>query len=600
MRDSGGTRVGTDRVAATRVHYRVGVPRPETHLVHVSLTVDDCDRDLELRLPVWVPGSYLIREFARHVQMIAASDVEGRTLPLRKTAKDAWIVDTGGCGSVRVDLEVYAHELTVRTSHADATHFFLNPGNLLPYVLGRDREPLDLRVDRPAGWSPECALAALGDPCWFLAEDYDELVDSPIHCGPDPVVRFTVRGVPHRLATWGRSNLDSGRLTADLTRLIEAQAALFGGDLPYARYLFILLTADQGRGGLEHRSSCAVLLPRFAFRPGAAYERALRLLSHEFFHTWNVKRIRSEVLGPFDYRAENYTRLLWAMEGITEYYSVLLLRRAGLMTAQGLLQLLSEWLSDLAQVPGRHVQSLDEASFDAWIKYYRPDEHSANATVSYYLKGGLASLLLDMEMRRRTGNRATLDDLMRLLWDRYGASGRGVPEDGYEALVGELAGGDWTGFFERTIRGTGELDCEPLKVAGLDLIWEADQGPSAWIGLTLRAEGGRTRIVTVRSDGPCWAAAVSPGDELLAIDGLRVDEGSLSDRLRDYAPGDQITLALFRRDELVQVPVILAERPRSRARLRQAPRATVRQRTVYENWMGSPWAETTRGARVEG
>jgi predicted metalloprotease with PDZ domain len=166
--------------------------------------------------------------------------------------------------------------------------------------------------------------------------------------------------------------------------------------------------------------------------------------------------------------------------------------------------------------------------------------------------------------------------------------------------VGELAGGDWTGFFERTIRGTGELDCEPLKVAGLDLIWEADQGPSAWIGLTLRAEGGRTRIVTVRSDGPCWAAAVSPGDELLAIDGLRVDEGSLSDRLRDYAPGDQITLALFRRDELVQVPVILAERPRSRARLRQAPRATVRQRTVYENWMGSPWAETTRGARVEG
>jgi predicted metalloprotease with PDZ domain len=391
------------------------------------------------------------------------------------------------------------------------------------------------------------------------------------------------------VATWGRGNLDAQRLLADLARIVEAHAVLFG-ELPYPRYLFILMLTDGARGGLEHRSSCAVLLPRFSFR-GTAYERALKLLCHEFFHTWNVKRIHSEALGPFDYSQENYTRLLWAMEGMTEYYCTLLLRRAGLVTPERYLELLAEQMTELAETPGRRLQSLEEASFDAWIKYYRPDEHSVNSSVSYYLKGALASLLLDLEIRRRTAGARSLDDLMRLLWTRYGCADCGVPEGAYQDLLEQVAGGDWTDFFAQAIRGRGDLDYAPaLQAVGIELQWHPDPGgPEAWLGFRTRGEGGRTRVTSVLSDGPAFTSGLSPGDELLALDGFRVDETSLVERLRDYQPGDTVTLSLFRGDELAQVPVTLAARPATRAALRKIRRASVRQRSLYEGWLATPW-----------
>lgn len=575
---------------APATRYGISIPEPASHLIQVSLEVETPPQPLNLRIPTWAPGSYLIREFARHIQTFRACDADGRPLPWKKTRKDTWTIETDGRGLVRAELEVYANDLSVRTSHVDATHAFLNLSNLLPYIDGQLDRPATVQVACPPAWTVVSGLSPSTGGRAYGARDYDELVDCPIHAGPDPTFTFEVDEIAHTVALWGRGNLDPSQLSADLARIVQTTRALFGA-LPYERYLFIVLLTDGARGGLEHRNSTAIMLPRFSFRPGRAYERALKLFAHEFFHTWNVKRIRPQALGPFDYGAENYTRLLWAMEGITEYYTSLLLRRAGLLTPERYLEILGEQMSELAETPGRALQSLEEASFDAWIKYYRPDENSVNSTISYYLKGALASLLLDLEMRRRTNGTRSLDDLMRYLWDTYGSRGIGIPEDGYERAVEAVAGGDWSDFFDHAIRGRGDLAYDvPLSTVGLNVQWQAPaDAPTAWLGLRTRNEQGRTRITNVLSNGPARAAGISPGDELVALDGFRVDESTLRDRLRDYQPGDTVTLAIFRRDELVQLPVKLAEQPRTRATLTKLRRANVRQRTQYQAWIGAPW-----------
>jgi predicted metalloprotease with PDZ domain len=578
-------------MAKARIRYRIAIPHPATHLAHVTVEVDEARSPLEVRFPVWIPGSYLVREFGRQVQDFRAEDAAGRPVQWRKTRKDTWRVELAEPGSVKVEFDYYAHELSVRTSHVDATHAFLNAANLLPYIDDRLDEPMEVEVSAAPDWQVLAALPALTAPATFRAQSYDELVDSPLHAGPDPVVDFEVDGKQHVIATWGRGNLDLQRLCQDSERIVRTEGELFGG-LPYERYLFILLLTDAGRGGLEHRSSTALMVPRFNFRPGPTYERALQLIAHEFFHTWNVKRIRPAWKGGrIDYAGENYTRLLWALEGITDYYSPLTLRRAGITTPERYLEVLGEQITELAETPGRQVQSLEEASFDAWIKYYRPDEHSANSSVSYYLKGALVSLLLDLEMRRRSEGERSLDDAMRLLWNRYAVRDQGVPEDGYRRAIEETVPGDWEPLFANAVAGRGELDYEgALRGAGLQLDWQQDAKVTpTWLGLRLRSEAGRTRISAVLSNGPAWDAGLSAGDEVVALDGFRVDDSTLDGRLRDYQPGDTVTIAAFCRDELIQIPITLAARPATRATLRKSARANVRQRSLYEGWLRAPW-----------
>ncbi|HZT08471.1 MAG TPA: PDZ domain-containing protein [Chloroflexota bacterium] len=573
------------------IRYTVAMPRPATHLLNVSVEIDGPGDAVELRFPVWTPGSYMVREFARHVQGFRA-EAGGNPLRWTKTRKDSWRIECEGAPTVAVSYDVYANDLTVRTSHLDATHAFFNPANLLPYTPARAREPLLLTVRAPMGWTVATGLARADRAgTVFLASDYDELVDCPVHVGPDPVLEFQACGAPHCVATWGRSNLDPARLLADLTRIVETEAAIFGG-VPYRDYLFILMATSGGRGGLEHRNSSANMVPRFSFRPGRTYERVLSLLAHEHFHTWNVKRIHPMWNGgAYDYGIENYTRLLWAMEGITEYYSSLTLRRAGLITPERYLEILADQMRDLAETPGRALQSLEEASFDAWIKYYRPDEHSANSSVSYYLKGALVSLLLDLEIRERTSGARSLDDLMRLLWERYGMPDRGVPEDAYQALVREVAGGDWSAFFDRYVRGREELDLAPaLRSVGIEIETKRDaNAPEAWLGIRTRTESGRLKIAAIPSSGPAWESELSAGDEILAVDGFRVDDASLADRLRDYRPGDTATVAAFHGDQLIEVPIVLGTAPATRFTLKKIARPTVRQREAYASWIAAPW-----------
>ncbi|HMQ35102.1 MAG TPA: PDZ domain-containing protein [Chloroflexaceae bacterium] len=582
------------------ITYTIAMPAPHSHLFHVSVEFDGLSGPhLDLILPSWTPGSYMIREYARHVQAFAAQADGGAPLPWRKLAKDTWRVETGGAARVVARYQVYANDLTVRTSHLDGTHGYFNGATVFMYAPGRTAERLRLIVEPPPGWRVTTGLAPIAGDAMvaeprperhlFVAADYDELVDCPVECGQHRLLTFAVDGVPHELAIWGRGNADEARLLADTRRIVEVQRDFFGG-LPYGRYSFILHLTDGRGGGLEHRNSVTNQVDRWSFRPERSYERYLSLTSHELFHVWNVKRLRPAPLGPFDYRAENYTRLLWLAEGATTYYDELLLVRAGLMRPERYLERLADEIVSLQSQPGRRLQSLEQSSFDAWIKLYRPDENSANSSISYYLKGGLVCLLLDMEIRLHTSGKRSLDDVLRLLYARYPLVGPGIPEEGavLDAVV-EVAGeaeGAFREFFARYIAGVDELDyASGLTVVGLEPRWSR-RGPRAWLGLSVRRQGERTIIAAVRSDGPAYAAGVYPDDELLAIDGWRADGEKLNARLGERAPGATVRLALFRGDALVEVPVTLAEAPADALELAPVAERSEAQARAYRLWLG--------------
>jgi predicted metalloprotease with PDZ domain len=603
------------------------MPRPHTHLYDVTVEIDTLGAaTLDVALPVWTPGSYMVREYARHVQGFHAAsgpDTGTKGLPWRKIDKATWRIETGGAAQVAVSYSVYANELSVRTSHLDGTHGFFNPATLCMYVPGRTTEPDLVHVLAPEGWRVTTGLTEMRD--WrleiaerapnlqspisnlssFVARDYDELVDSPFECGTHRLLEFDVDGVTHEIALWGHGNEDEARLVEDTRAIVEAARDMFGG-LPYRRYVFIVHLADVRGGGLEHRNSVAMIIERWSFQPRASYERYLGLTAHEFFHVWNVKRIRAAPLGPFDYSRENYSRQLWAMEGVTDYYTDLLLLRAGLIGPERYLELLAEKIVSLQGQPGRAVQSLEQSSFDAWIKLYRPDENTPNSAISYYLKGNLVALLLDLEIRRRTRGERSLDDVLRALYERYPIEGPGIPEDGgYRAAVEEIAGGESFGeFFERYVAGVEELDYErALDYAGLKLDWRheraGDDGRSpVWLGARLKTEAGRTKVSHVLAGGPAYAAGVYAGDELLALDGFRIDEERLKARVSERAAGDIVTLSVFRRDELLHIPVVLAAAPPDKLAIVKRDDAGAEQRQIYEGWLGA-WGQDGTGNDVD-
>jgi predicted metalloprotease with PDZ domain len=578
-----------------RIAYALAMTRPHTHLFEVAITIDGWSEPrLDLVMPSWTPGSYMIRDYARHVQdFVATSD--GHPARWEKTAKDTWRVETTVAGRVRVTYRVYAHDLTVRTCHLDGTHGFANGGAVFLFIPGHTREAVTLEIAVPARWQIATGLEPLGGGNGifrFRARDYDELVDGPVECGTHRLLEFEVDGVPHRIALWGKGNEDEARLTEDTRAIVRAQREFFGG-VPYKRYTFIHHLAS-GRGGLEHRNSSVFLVDRFGFRPRASYERFLELVSHEFFHVWNVKRIRPKPLGTFDYRVENHTRQLWTMEGVTTYYEKRFVAAAGLYSKERFLERVAEEISTLQAQPGRALQSLEQSSFDAWIKHYRPDESTANTSVSYYLKGSLVALLLDLEIRALTSRAKCLDDVVKHLAHEATLDDAGFAEpDGYLAAVEKVVGdhgGAFKKFFERFVAGTAELDYErALGHAGLALAWTrasaADGDRQGWLGATTRTEGRALVVAGVRSDGPAESAGIYAGDEVLAIDGSRVDAARLASRVAERPPGSTVRVTVFRRDVLYEIPVTLGEAPAESATIVPSERATVEQTALREAWL---------------
>lgn len=626
------------------ITYRLRLPEPQTHHFLVDLEADGVTAPARVVMPSWTPGSYLMREFPRNVVTFAAADGSGRPLASHKVDKNTWLVDAPADGRLTARYLVNADELSVRTSHLDASHAFVNGTSAFMYLDGRQGDEITLEVHAPQGWKTTTSLAQTG-PATFRAADYDELADSPLEIGTHPVFDFEVDGVPHRFAIWGRGNYDPARLIADTTRIVRAEKALFG-ELPYRSYTIIVHLLPGGSGGLEHRDGTVLVADRWAFR-GPAYESFLGLVAHELFHAWNGKRIRPAVLGPFDYVRETYTRELWVVEGLTTYYTDVILRRAGIISRQRYLEKQGEQVTRLLGIPGRLVQPLEDASFDTWIKFYRPDANTPNATISYYHKGSLVGLLLDLEIRRVTHNTRSLDDVMRALWTEYGRPDVGFPERRVESLASEVAGVDLAPLFDRWLRTPAELDFAPqLAAAGLSLVpaheamrqgapapkASGDGGGDAAAGLTQsgpgatgtpskpgagstaqaespqpqpsaaepggqqgmrevrvgfqwKMDGGRTVVGNVLAGTPAWRAGVNAGDELVALDGIRVDAMSLTMRLQERPAGSTATLTVFRRDELINLTLPVESCPPQRVLVRPVEAPAPEHKALLDHWL---------------
>ncbi len=430
--------------------YFVKMTHPGSHLFEVGLQIEHWSASvLSLKMPVWTPGSYLVREYSRHIQGFkAVSKDKQKKLLSQKVSKNHWEVETKEVDNILITYRVFANELTVRTNHLDDTHGYFNGAALFYFIPGLEQTPITVEVIPPhATWRVSTALPEIpGKVNQFYAKDFDTLVDSPFEIGSQAIYPFEVLGKPHKYAIWGTGNVQPQKLIEDTKKIIEIEANLFGG-LPYDDYLFILHLTHNSFGGLEHKNSCSLIYSRFYFRDTDKYNRFLQLVAHEFFHLWNVKRIRPKAIETFDYEQENYTPSLWFSEGTTSYYDMVIPLRAGIYNAQKFLELLGKEITRFLRTPGRKVQPLSESSFDAWIKLYRRDNNSDNCQISYYLKGELVSLLLDLLIRAKHQNKRSLDNVMVQMWEQFGKSEIGFTPHQLQQIIESVADMDLQSFF---------------------------------------------------------------------------------------------------------------------------------------------------------
>lgn len=577
--------------------YRVQLTAPATHLFDVELSVSrPPGGQVILTLPAWIPGSYLIRDFARHIVTLTAEDELGERRP-DKVDKQTWRLNNVR-GDLTIRYQVFAWDLSVRAAHLDTTHAYFNGTCLFLRVLGMDQMPCRVSLIKPASpdyanWRVATSLRRLTAPPFgfgdYYADDYADLIDHPVEMGRFELAGFSVRDVPHWIAITGLHDAHLERLGQDLARIGEQQANLFG-ELPLDRYLFLVTVVGEGYGGLEHSYSSSLICSRHDLpharldAPDEGYRRFLGLCSHEYFHLWHIKRIRPQALIEARLTEETPTRTLWAFEGITAYYDDLILVRAGLIDQSAYLDQLAQTITRLMRCPGRRVQTLAASSFDAWTKLYKPDENTPNAVVSYYTKGAVVAMLLDLMIRRVSQHSRSLDDVMRALWKRHGRAGLGVAECGIEALASEIAGADLRGFFDQALDSTSELDiANVITDVGLALRLRPMRGPKdfgglveRWddlpapvgLGVRLQPTSVEPMIQHVLTGSAAELAGLAPGDTLVAVDRIRVTRDNLESVMARFSVGAKVRIHAFRRDELMAFDVHLAPAPADTCELR--------------------------------
>ncbi len=572
-------------ISSNQFTYRISIPEPANHLLHVELAIANWQHNfIDLKLPVWTPGSYLVREYAKHLQNFEATDAAGEKLSWQKISKNHWRVNNSNSSQIKISYRIFCNELTVRTNHIDNTHAFFTGAAVFMYVPEQQKQSFQVEIHIPKeNWQIATALPNVANRSnVFYAKDFDTLVDSPFEIGIQEQHEFTVLGKPHRLIIWGQHNADVQRIVRDTATIIAVEAEIFGG-LPYDRYDFIL-HAGNGFGGLEHKDSTVLLYNRLGFRKEESYLQFMNLVAHEFFHTWNVKRIRPKALETFDYDNENYTGSLWFSEGTTSYYDQIFPLRAGLYDAKHYLKLVSKSITRLQTTFGRNVQSLYESSFDTWIKLYRPDANTHNNQISYYLKGELVSMLLDLIIRDQTNNLRSLDRVMQIMWERFGKDEIGFSEAELHEVIEQVAGIDLTDFWNNYLYGTKEIDYNYyLDPFGLELRSARQDVP--FTGLTLKSKNGLAEVEKVEFGSPAQKAGLSTGDSVLAIAGIRVTADSFNERLKDFAVGDAIALTIFQQDLLKTVEIIVQEPVYTHFELVQIAKASPVQETNLKLWL---------------
>ncbi len=570
------------------LYYQVSLENPQLHLFQITLTINNWgDKQLELKMPVWTPGSYLVREYARHLQDFNVINEDTQDILLwEKISKNCWQINTENISNIVVKYQIYANDLTVRTNHLDSTHGYFNGAALFFYIPEYQNIPLTISIIPPQpDWQVTTSLLKIGNHT-FSADCFDTLVDSPFEIGTHKISNFVVLDKPHQWVIWGQGNIQEEEIIKDTKAIIETEAKLFG-DLPYEDYFFLLHLSGSGFGGLEHKNCCVLNYPRFGFKKKDKYNRFIQLVAHEFFHLWNVKRIRPKELETFDYSQENYTSSLWFCEGTTSYYDILIPYRAKIYNRQVMFDLISKDITQYLFTPGRNIQPLRESSFDAWIKLYRRDTYSNNNQISYYLKGQFISLFLDLLIRKNTEGKKSLDDVMAQMWVRFGVDEIGYTEKELKEVIEEVAQTDLTEFWDLYLNSTTELPFnEYLRPFGLKVEGKKAKNTYPYLGIILQKEGCLEKISFVDANSPAGKVGIEAGDELLAIDGFRVNADLLTERLQDYQVNDVIAVTIFHQEELKTLEVTLGDILPSSYQLKIMDKLTKSQKFLLNNWLG--------------
>ncbi|MFM7644828.1 MAG: M61 family metallopeptidase [Sphingomonadales bacterium] len=539
---------------ASKLTYHLSMPQPNSHYFAVKIQVTENNAAVQtFKMPVWTPGSYLVREFSKNLNQVKALDAEGKQLVVKKKSKNTWEVLCDGKTDFSLFYEVYAFELSVRTPYLDNTHGFVAGAGVFMYTEETRNQQGVLKIyphtsfKRISTALPAADYKSEPGVQSFIFTDYDQLVDSPIEIGNQQEFTFLAAGVRHRVAMYGEANYNVAQLQKDMAKVVEAATGVFGSN-PNQDYLFIVHNVTDGQGGLEHLNSCVLSVSRWSYT-GSNYLGFINLVAHEYFHLWNVKRIRPIELGPFNYDQECYTSLLWVMEGITSYYDELLLLRAGFYTKNEFVSKLQSQINYVEGSPGARVQPVAHASFDAWIKAYRPNENSGNTTMTYYSRGAVLGAVLDAYLIQKSKGKQSLDGFMQLLYQKYALGlKRGFTEAEFEQELSTYIGEDMQAFFVNYINGTQIIPYkkyfEPLGLTVTD-----NSAALTNLGLSLE-DGELIKVRSVRSGSAAEDAGISAGDEIIACDGYRINKTALENKYNNLQTGSSIELLVARDGKL--------------------------------------------------
>lgn len=574
------------RKSLNEINYSVSFEKPFTHYCEVEISLTGLNQDtLIFSMPVWTPGSYLIREFAKNVEGVTAENFSNEKITVEKINKNSWKVDTKNQSDIKFKYRVYCNELTVRTSEINSEHAFLSNAGVFMFARGFENIKCVLKINLPPEWKNISTGLTKESETIYSAENYDIFIDSPIEIGNQNVLEFEINEIKHYICLAGKGNYKDEVIIKDFKAIAEEEIKLLGGEIPYSQFTYIIHLVEKGGGGLEHLNSFVAEINRWNFIDEKLYKKFLGLVSHEFFHVWNVKRIRPEALGPFDYDNENYTKSMWVAEGWTSFYDNLILKRSNLIDDMEYYEFLNTEVNDIMRFTGRFSQSLSESSFDAWIKYYRKDENSNNSQISYYTKGALVALMLNIEIIKNTNGKKSLDDALRMLYEDYkNDKSKGYTDERVKEVCEIAAGKNLDEFWKKYIYGVDELPLEKyLNDCGLKLVNENDSIKCS-LDIETKTENGRYIVTKVFTGGSGFESGLNSGDEIIAINGIRVDSKLTEDLLKEHTEGENIKVLINRKGIIYVIDVKLLK-PIPKYKIKETENKTNEQQEILDKWL---------------
>lgn len=581
--------LGLTAKSQVKIGFEVSFTEPQAHYAEVEMNISGINKDyVDVKMPVWAPGSYLVREFSKNVEGFKAS-AAGKPVKFEKVRKNIWRIYGAKANQLKINYRVYAFEVSVRTSFIDASHAFLSSTGIFMYPDGHLKSPSTVKVVPYQGWSKVSTglEPVAGQQFTYTAKDFDILFDSPIEVGNQDVFEFMASGVKHEVAMYGGGNYDKERLKVDMAKIVEQGTAIYGEN-PNKHYTFIVHNYERGGGGLEHLNSTVLGASRNQYNNERGYAGFLDLVAHEYYHLWNVKRLRPVALGPFDYDNEVYTTNLWIAEGFTAYYENKLTLRAGFNDQNAFVNKLAGAVAAVENTPGAKVQSAAMASYDAWIKQYRPDENSSNNSISYYSKGEVIGLLMDLAIANATKGAKSLDDVMKAMYLQGKTQGRGYTDAEFKAMVEKVSGISFTSFWDKYVTGTEPVDYKTyFAYAGVTVKDDNEGKSTPYLGVASRKTEGRMFITAVSRNSAAWTAGLNVNDELLSINGVPV-EASIErmPELTSKKVGDVVNIKVGRDGKVVDFAVTLKANPSIRLVAKIDENATPAQKAVLKRWTG--------------